>query len=263
MHATLSVQRLHTDLAFAIWRAYDSLLACAAAELERESSDVRVGVGIVGLVTAEFIHALPVLGAASSRVLVGTIFFSAYAGWTSMPAVHKAYADIVAAASMPSGHTYEVLAVESDAMAPVVTRGSYAVVDFSAYVQREPRVGDVVAVMVPPNHVYLKRLVALPGDAFAVTGLGVLRDGARPRGWHNRWYPNYDLTVEDDTILVNGVPLDRSIANVPTPDAWSDPSRLPDDCYFVLGDNINDSEDSHDFGCVPRRDIIGRVASVL
>lgn len=263
MPAAPAVRRLRTDIEIAAWRVYDSLLWCMAYGLEQERTNVRLGVGISALIAAEFLHALPVLGAASSRVLVGTIFFSAYAGWTSMPAIHRVYADVEAAASVPHGDVYEVLDVESNAMAPAMSRGTYAVVDFSAYLRSEPRVGDVVAVEVRPNRVYLKRLVALPGDAFAVTGLGVLRNGARPHGWHNRSYPNYALSVQDDTILVNGVPLDRSIANVPLPDAWTDPSRLPDDCYFVLGDNVNNSEDSHVFGCVPRNAIIGRVLAAL
>ena len=246
-----------------LWFGYLWLTRLAATAMNRESTNVRLGVGIMALVATEYVHALPVLGAASSRVLVGTIFFSAYAGWTSMPAVHRAYAELVAAATVPHGDVYEVVDVESNAMAPTMARGASAVVDFSAYTEREPAIGDVVAVVLPPYHVFLKRLVAEPGDSFAVSGLGVLTNGVRPQGWHNRYYPNYELVVGDDTIEVNGVPLDRSLAYIPLPSAWPDASRLPNDCYFVLGDNINDSEDSHVFGCVPRRAIVGKVVEAI
>lgn len=251
------------DRSIGLWFAYLWLARCAGAEIERESTTLRLGVGILAMGALEAVHALPVLGAGSSRVLVGTLLFSAYAGWTSMPAVHHLYAQVIAAATVPHGDAYQVVDVESSEMAPSIRQGASAIVDFSAYLQREPRVGDVVAVVIPPNRVFLKRLVAEPGDAFEVAGNGVFTNGERPRGWHNRVYPNYQLSVADDTIEVNGVPLDRSIANVPLPDAWPSASRLPDDCYFVLGDNLNDSADSHVFGCVPRRAIVGKVLAAL
>lgn len=246
-----------------LWFAWVWFAHCAASELQRGSWNVRLGIGIIALGAIEAVAALPVIGAGSSRVLLGTLFFSAYAGWASVPAVHRVYAQIAAHAMVPAGHAYAVVRVDASAMSPTMPRGSYAVVDFSAYATRDPRAGDVVAVAVGRDHVYLKRIVALPGDAFAVTGLGVLRNGVRPPGWRNRAYPSYDLSVQDDTILVDGVPLDRSVASVPGPDAWSDPARLPADCYFVLGDNINNSEDSHVFGCVSRTEIVGRVIVAL
>lgn len=209
------------------------------------------------------LHAVPVLGGGSARVLVGTLFLSTYAGWTSMPAVHHLYVQIVAETMVPHGDAYEVVDVESNAMFPSIRAGDSAIVDFSRYQWQEPRVGDVVAVVIPPNHVFLKRIVAQPGDAFEVAGNGVFTNGGRPRGWHNWSYPNYELEVANDTVRVNGVPLDRSLANVPLPAEWASASRLPNDCYFVLGDNLNDSEDSHDFGCVPRRAIVGKVLAAL
>jgi len=42
--------------------------------------------------------------------------------------------------------------------------------------------------------------------------------------------------------------LDPSDANVPPRSAWSAPDRIPAHCYIMLGDNRNDSEDSHIWG---------------
>jgi signal peptidase I len=246
-----------------LWCAWAWFAHCTISEVERSTWNVRLGVGILALAATEFVHALPVLGAASSRALVGMVFFSAYAGWASTPIVHRIYADVVAATMVPHSDAYAVVRIDANAMAPAMRKGAYAIVDFDAYRARDPRVGDVVAVVFDKHHVYLKRLVALPGDEFAVTGLGVYTNGVRPRGWHNRWYPNYTLSVGDDTIEEDGVPLDRSLANVPPPSEWPDASRLPNDCYFVLGDNVNNSEDSHVFGCVPRTAIVGRVLAAI
>jgi signal peptidase I len=263
MRACAATRRLDVELGIALWLAYVCAVRFAAIQLELERTNLRLGVGLVLLVAIESAHALPVIGAGSARVLLGASFFFLYASWTSLPAVHRAYANVAAALSVPRGDAYSIVTVRSDGMEPAIAVGALAVVDFSAYRYRSPRIGDVVAVAVAPNRVYLKRLVAKPGDRFEVDGLGVLRNGRRPRGWTNRAFPDYTLGVAQDTIEVNGVPLDRSIADVPLPAAWNDPARLPDNCYFVLGDNVNDSEDSHVFGCVPRRAIVGQAIRVL
>jgi signal peptidase I len=263
MQAYALWRRANTDIGIVLWLWYLSAADCAAALLERESMNVRLSVGLAALTAAELLHALPAIGGGSSRVLLGALFFLAYAGWTSVPAVHRLYADVVAMNVVPGGDAYQVVDVHSDSMAPTMSVGSFAVVDFSAYARRLPRQGEIVAVAVQPHRVYLKRLVALPGDRLAINDGRILVNGHAPAGWSNAWTPYYRLTVADDTINVDDVPLDRSLAFIPLPAAWSDPSRLPGDCYFVLGDNVNDSEDSHDFGCVPARAILGRVVRVL
>ena len=59
----------------------------------------------------------------------------------------------------------------------------------------------------------------------------------------------YSMQISRDAILVDGAPLDRGGANVPAPSAWKAPDRRPPGCYIVLGDNRNNSEDSHVWGC--------------
>jgi signal peptidase I len=47
----------------------------------------------------------------------------------------------------------------------------------------------------------------------------------------------------------------------PSPDSF-DPIRVPEGCYFLMGDNRDDSKDSRFFGLVERGRIAGRVSRV-
>lgn len=56
--------------------------------------------------------------------------------------------------------------------------------------------------------------------------------------------------VNDDDLLV------KRIAAIPG--EMYETQLIPPDCYFVLGDNRNDSVDSRSWGVVPRTHIVGR-----
>jgi Signal peptidase, peptidase S26 len=77
------------------------------------------------------------------------------------------------------------------------------------------------------------------------------------------------MQVRDDGIFVGvaggppASPLDRSIADVPPRPRWTTSDRVPSGCYIALGDNRNDSEDSHIFGCVESNHITGKLVKIL
>jgi len=115
-----------------------------------------------------------------------------------------------------------VLAGESENVAPKQR----------VYVFGPPQRGDVVVFRYPrdPERDFIKRIIAVPGDTVEI------RDG--------RVYVNDELLVEEYT---NG------------PANYSYPREtVPPNEYFVLGDNRNNSSDSHIWGLVPAENIVGK-----
>lgn len=93
--------------------------------------------------------------------------------------------------------------------------------------------GDIV-VFKPPLNVdsetpYVKRVVGLPGDTVAI------RNGQ---------------------ILVNGE--EYVVASADNPSYIKPAEIVPEGMLFVLGDNRNQSSDSHIWGYVPLENVIGR-----
>ena len=100
----------------------------------------------------------------------------------------------------------------------------------------EPRRGDVVVFRFPrdPNRDFIKRVIALPGDTVEVRERQVLVNGQIVDEPYLRDQPQYQPLYPDG------------------------PRVVPPGQYYVLGDNRNNSSDSHVWGLVPRENIIGR-----
>jgi len=98
--------------------------------------------------------------------------------------------------------------------------------------------GDVVVFWYPgdPNKSYIKRVVGLPGEV---------------------------VSIERGVVHVNGKPFEESYVSRQFRDQGSLPPRLVEpDTYFVLGDHRNSSNDSRNWGLVPRKDIYGKAVFV-
>lgn len=122
--------------------------------------------------------------------------------------------------------------VEGHSMLPTLKEEEYLIINKLSYYLDEPQRGDIIVLHYPRDRSreYIKRIIGLPGD---VVELG------------------------NGQVKVNGVILDEPyIKDTPTyrQQTWT----VPEDSYFVLGDNRNASSDSRAWSFLPRSDIVGK-----
>ncbi|MBM3129671.1 MAG: signal peptidase I [Chloroflexi bacterium] len=122
--------------------------------------------------------------------------------------------------------------IEGFSMEPNFHDGQYLFVNKLVYMLHPPERGDVV-VFLPPNNNsrdFIKRVIGLPGERIEI------RSGAV--------FINGELLKEDYPLNVGSYSTGSIV--------------VPPDEYFVLGDNRNYSSDSHSWGTVSGKKIIGK-----
>ena len=150
--------------------------------------------------------------------------------------------------------------MSSGSMEPTLLAGDYVITNSSKYgiinpltkqpiiFRGKPQRGDVVVFTYPPDpsKSYLKRVVGLPGDRLQIVD--------------KRLYLNGQLSefpVPRDNLEASG-PVYRDWQITSTPRDNFGPVQVPDDAYFVMGDNRDNSYDSRFWGFVPRANLRGQ-----
>ena len=121
--------------------------------------------------------------------------------------------------------------VDGESMLPTLKNGEFVLVNRLAYRMGEPTHGDIIVFRstTEPDLDLIKRIVGAPGD---------------------------QIRVGDGQVFVNGVSLSEPYINAAP--RYSGEWSVPEGYLFVLGDNRNDSSDSHAWGLLPTRNIIGK-----
>ena len=132
---------------------------------------------------------------------------------------------------------YGMYRIPSAAMSPAIEAGQVVFANVGYYGGHGPKRGEIVVLRIPGRGIrVVKRIVALPGETIAIGHDGVEIDGRR--------------LPESYVAAANSMtPYSREMP----------PFLVPDDTYFVLGDNRDNSEDSRVWGVVGREDLQARV----
>jgi len=129
--------------------------------------------------------------------------------------------------------TFQSFIVVENCMEPGFQEGERLLVNKVVYYFHEPEMGDVIILHPPTDSkaIYIKRIIALPGDS---------------------------VEVKMGAVYVNGSKLDEPYIKEPPTYTFYE-AIIPENEYFVLGDNRNIANDSHKGWTVPRQNIIGKV----
>lgn len=129
--------------------------------------------------------------------------------------------------------------VKGDSMYPNLKDSQYLITNVISLRLKNPKLGDIVVFKAPVDTEkdFIKRVIGVPGDAVS------LKDGYL--------YLNGKLLNEEKylnpSVKTFGGSFLREEATV----------NVPNDFFFVLGDNRSYSSDSREWGFVPKKNIIG------
>lgn len=126
--------------------------------------------------------------------------------------------------------------VDGTSMEPTLHDGEFIIVNKLAYKIGDPQQGDIVVFHFPrdPSQDYIKRIIGISGDK---------------------------VIIEEGKVYVNGRELVEPY--IAAPPAYANSQwDIPEGHLFVLGDNRNNSSDSHTWGTLPMEYVIGKALFV-
>lgn len=129
--------------------------------------------------------------------------------------------------------------IQGSSMEPNFHDGEYLLTDKLSYRLGEPNRGDVIVFRAPPSFTneFIKRILGLPGDKIMVKDGDVYVNGKLVE---ESYIPEEFITRQGQFVQ-NGEEVE-----------------VPDNQYFVLGDNREHSQDSRSIGFIDKKYITGR-----
>ena len=122
--------------------------------------------------------------------------------------------------------------VISGSMESTIMTGEHVLGNRLAYLFSDPERGEIILFQNPnnENEIYIKRIIGLPGEIVRI----------------------YDGQVHIIDTEGNEHTLDEPYLNEPMTRSYYESDVIPENCYFVMGDNRNISSDSRSWGFLER-----------
>ena len=130
--------------------------------------------------------------------------------------------------------------IPSESMVPTLKVNDYIIVNEFIYRFKKPQRGDVI-VFHPPKSAnaddkeYIKRIIAVAGDT---------------------------IEVKNGKVILNGAVQNEPYINAPCDYNMSE-FTVPEGNLFMLGDNRPNSGDSHIWGPLPVKNIVGKAVAII
>ena len=125
--------------------------------------------------------------------------------------------------------------VPTGSMEPTINPNDRLIINKIATKYKTPNRGDIVVFLkekkLPLNEYWIKRVIALPNEV---------------------------VDIQNGIVYIDGVPLEEKYTTGITAtfaEGITFPYTVPDDHYFLLGDNRQHSKDSRFLGAIPKEDI--------
>ena len=126
--------------------------------------------------------------------------------------------------------------VPTGSMEDTVMKESRILINRLSYIWEDPQRGDIVAFYYPdnPEEIYLKRVMGLPGET---------------------------IEGSNGIVYIDGIPLLDDFTSQKLEQDFG-PFQVPEGCYFMMGDNRNNSWDSRYWKnhYVEKEQILGQVS---
>jgi signal peptidase I len=194
-----------------------------------------------------------------------------YSRWWGIPLI---YLIMLAPIFIIRSFFYEPYTIPASSMSPSVNLGDFIIIKKWGYrsygthgisiLDTEVQEKDLIKrgniyVFYPPHNdkAFIKRLVGMPGDNIEIKqGIISINGKAIESKLISQSFDEdiYEETLDDNTYNIKIMPLRRLLIDVEL--------KVPEDEYFFLGDNRDNSSDSRVWGTVPSSDFVGKLVYI-
>ncbi len=135
-------------------------------------------------------------------------------------------------------YVVSITQVVGSSMYPTLKDGELLILNKAKYRFSDVQRGDIISLKYADTKYLIKRVIGMPGDSLYIKDNAVYINNKK----YQEPYLSENLKYDDFDLKDYGY------------------EKIPENMYFVLGDNRENSKDSREIGFVKKSDIIGKVS---